>query len=264
MRSSRHRYFLLFHIIWTSLSLVGICGVSGIIIVAISYEAAADTLISPASTPANSRSSSKTFAAMSTASPPPPEGILVTKRDGSSIELSGLRWVIDHDIPESPSGVPTASGVEVSLDYVTRVELGTPSDKSWPVTITLLDGTSLIDSLGFKARRGLRIEGDTDLGYFKTTLDNVQSIVLRRKTAPKTVPQVLRSTQNVVVIENRTGTRTKVSEAIFRVRCSRGMWCCYGEKADGIPVTDGLNVALAKVKVVEVGEATAGKPEMSI
>jgi len=199
-----------------------------------------------------------------TSSPTPaPAMFLLTKRDGTNIQLSSISWGLIGQFNSaqfsSPTGVPTASGVEVSFDYITRVEFGIQSNTSWPVTITLLDGNVLKDDLGFKARLGLNVSGKTDLGTFETNLTNVQTIALQRATAPKAVPDVPPSTQSLAVIENRGGTRTKVSGLTFRTRCVLGWTCCYGDSISGIPLVSGINVDPARIKLIEVGEVAEGK-----
>jgi hypothetical protein len=199
-----------------------------------------------------------------TASPTPAPAVFVlTKRDGMTIQLTSFNWSISSYYPSyeehTPGGIPMASGVEVSTDYVTRVEFGTKTESSWPVTITLLDGTPLKDELGFKRAFGLRISGDTDLGSFQTSLEDVQTIVVERKSAPKTVPDAPPG-GGAVVIETRRGTRTKVSGLKFDTRCVNGLRCCYGDTLSGIPLTTGLNADPGRIKAVQVGQVAEGKP----
>ena len=76
---------------------------------------------------------------------------------GKSYELSSIEWEITSRELEytqkDPKGVPTARGLEIYLRFVSKVEFGTRSDKSWPVTITLLDDSTIKEELGFKAQK---------------------------------------------------------------------------------------------------------------
>lgn len=197
---------------------------------------------------------------------PTPLTYVVTTRSGKSTELTTLSWVITGSYPSyeqsSPQGVPLASGVEVALGHVSRVEFTGAAGSAAPTgaIVTLTNGTVLRDDLGFKVRFGLKITGNTDLGSFEAPLSDVQSITVQRKGPPKAIPGGPPSTSNVAVIENARGARTRVSGLSFRVRCVRGILCCYGETLSTVPLEGGIGVDLGRIKVVEVGEVTAGKP----
>lgn len=218
------------------------------------------TAIRPTVTPPGAR-------ATATRTPTPtPSTYVVTTRSGKSTELTSLDWVITGYYASyeqtRPQGVPLASGVEVSLDYVSRVEFTGAAGSAEPTgaIVTLTDGTVLRDDLGFKVGFGLKISGKADLGSFEVPLSDVQAITVQRKGSPKAIPGGLPSPSNVAVVENAKGERTRVSGLSFRVRCVRGVLCCYGERLSTVPLEGGVGVDLGRIKVIEVGEVTAGKP----
>jgi hypothetical protein len=137
------------------------------------------------------------------------------------------------------------------------------------VTITLVDGKVLKDNLGFKAD-GCKVKGQTDLGSYETLLSDVRTIVLQRKTAPKSIPQMpppfetydSPAAKTVFLIETRSGMHTKASGFEFYVQCS-GYYInvFYGYRSPFVPVVGGLNIDLTKIKLLEViGPVQAGKP----
>ncbi len=185
---------------------------------------------------------------------------------GEEFQASSLVLEMPNSHLNDPGySIPTASGVEISLDYVKQVEFGEPEEGwysnpftgTWPVRITLLDGTTLEENVGYKADYGIAVYGTTEMGELEIPLEDVWKIVLERESAPQSVPTSPPSSRTIVNVVTRYGASIMVSNPYFYTRCSREsfpfVYCCYGDRVDSIPV-EGLNVDLTKVKKAEFGD----------
>jgi hypothetical protein len=186
----------------------------------------------------------------------------VTTRDGQEVALSQLSWSLDSYTVDDPQGIPTSRGVEVSLDYVKEAEFGQPEEEwgshaftaSWPVTITLLDGSVLKDNMGYKAANAsLSIHGAWALGDFEALISQVRKITVKRASAPKDVPSTP-GTHNILTVGTRAGISVQVAGWTLHTRCVHYPWCCYGDRVDGVPVAGGLDVDFQTVQAAEFGQ----------
>jgi len=116
----------------------------GLQVLAVGCKSAGDRNVSGTAEAASPGAAAATSAAGG--EPTPPEAIPLTTKTGQSFRLSSYNWDLSH--APNLGGVPTASGLEIPMNYVSRVEFGVRSDKwsandpatgSWPVTITLLE-----------------------------------------------------------------------------------------------------------------------------
>ena len=195
---------------------------------------------------------------------------VVTSRDGEEVELStlGFDFVQKYPFENDALGIPTASGVEVSLDYVKEAEFGEleegwdryPFTVRWPVTMTLLDGSILRDNVGYKAPHlfasGEEILGpgdDTVYPYYYRALSEVRKITVERASAPDEVPSTAGIT-NTVAVFTRAGARVEVAAWSLRARCIYQGWCCYERRIEGIPITGGLDVGHEDMQAAEFGQ----------
>jgi hypothetical protein len=187
--------------------------------------------------------------------------VLLTTYDGQEVRLNNLRWpFIGGDAfytERQPNGVPTGRGVEVRLDYVTLAEFGvaTPVGAAWPLTLTLTDGTVLHDNLGWKAREGLEVRGDTDLGSFETSLENVRQISVQRTTEPDALPSEPPPGERITITtqDGTTSTLYRACGLAFRSICTHGIMCCYGRELSDLPLVGGLEMSPKFVRSVELG-----------
>jgi hypothetical protein len=200
-------------------------------------------------------------------SPAPPSTPLfprfkVITRRGAEIEMTGMGLAMNsaneytfytHD---APRGIPLANGLEVSLDYISRVEYcGDNAAAQCEVVITLVDGSEL-RNYASNWKRDVTVSGhwvidQPEFGSFDGSLLDIRSIEIERDSAPELIPAVPPSTFNPATVVYPDGSRLDVGNLQFTVRCISGLRCCYGDTVSALPTVEGYNIDFSKVKEIE-------------
>lgn len=179
-----------------------------------------------------------------------------------------------------PQGIPMASGVEISFDYISQVDFGIPTSDwdsvpqavsspepllnpsgelvlpdlpsglgSWPVSITLTDGTKISSSLGFKAHHKLHLTGNSNYGFLDISLADIQQIAIKRTVTPRAIPSQPVG-ENQVIIETLGGEVVSIAYPRLFTTCMYDVYCCHGEDFNALPL-EGADVLLDDIKSAE-------------
>lgn len=220
---------------------------------------------------------------------PAPITYLATTRAGQELHfrrvlLEANEYVAFHT-EGVPQGIPLANGVEVSFDYISQVDFDLPTSDwdsvlrsattpeplvnpdgevvlpdlisdsgSWPVTLTLTDGSKILTSLGFKAHHKIHLTGDSAYGFLDVSLTDIQKIVIQRTTDPKPIPSQP-SGDNLITVETSGGETVSIAYPKLFTTCMYDVYCCHGEDLTSLPLESG-NIPLGDVRSIEFsGEA---------
>ncbi|HVO69884.1 MAG TPA: hypothetical protein VMT24_07560 [Aggregatilineaceae bacterium] len=196
---------------------------------------------------------------------PPPTSLFprfkVITRRGAEIDMTGL-WLGINQADEyefythdAPRGIPLANGLEVSLDYISRVDYCEDSTAAQcEVVIALVNGTELRNYAG-NWKRSVTITGhwvidQLEFGSFDGNLLNIKSIEIQHDSAVP-IPAVPPSTFNPATVIYPDGSSLDVGNLQFTVRCISGVMCCYGNTVGALPTTEGYSIDFSKVKEIE-------------
>jgi hypothetical protein len=92
----------------------------------------------------------------------------VTPREGAAFEFAGLR-------ADGSKTLPLGSGLKVSFDKIKEIAFGEETDGQVPVTITIVDGRTIDDTVD----SGIELTGDTVLGTFSLSVKDIKQVVLQ-------------------------------------------------------------------------------------
>jgi hypothetical protein len=192
---------------------------------------------------------------------PAPETFLVTTRAGQEVRLKYIRmepneYVAFHT-ESAPYGIPMASGVEISFKYISQVDFGLPSPDwetgsqaaTWPVTITLTDGTQITGNLGFKAHHQIHVFGDMAAGTLDAHLFDVQKIAIQRTSTPAPIPTDV-SGENPISIETVSGETVRVVYPRVFTNCMYDVYCCHYDDITSLPLL-GADIPLNEIQTME-------------
>lgn len=185
-----------------------------------------------------------------------------------------------------PQGIPVASGVEISFDYISQVDFGNPASDwdsapqanatpkplinpsgevvlpdlisavgNWPVTITLTDGSVVSTSLGFKAHHKIHLTGDSNYGFVDIPLTDFQKLVIERTTNPGPIPSQPAG-ENLITVETLSGDVVSVAHPRLFTTCMYDVYCCHGEDLTALPL-EGADISLDDIKSVEFMDGIA-------
>ena len=237
------------------------------------------------STPLNSIVVDSTFTALpiktliptypsTQASPTPAATVyLINTRAGQTLYFNRLKLepndYVAYHTEAVPQGIPLKNGVEVSFDYILRVDFGAPSPDwdassaaaNWPVTIILTDGSKIESSLGFKAQHLIHVTGQSSMGTVDLQLVDINSLVIKRTTPTIAIPQ---APQGMQLFNVKTAVDEPVAVADIKVfaRCMYEVYCCHDESLTSLPVTGGADIILNSVQSVSF--AGGDKVEVSL
>jgi hypothetical protein len=199
--------------------------------------------------------------------------VLVTTRMGQELTFETFRVepneYVSFHTEALPQGLPMASGVEISYDYISQVDFGQSSADwdsvnpaknnlspqfvggvgTWPVTVTLTDGTQIRSSLGFKAHHQLHFTGTSNYGYLDFNLADVQKLAIRRISTPVVIPKEPSGSDLFNVHTTQGDTIRVTSPKIFTI-CMYEVYCCYEETLKAIPIQGGKDVLLNELKTI--------------
>ncbi len=221
---------------------------------------------------------------------PYPVTYFATTRAGQELQFRRVMFEANEYVAfhtESvPQGIPVASGVEISFDYISQVDFGNlssdwdsvpqtgssaeplvnPSGEvvlpdsplgqgSWPVTITLTDGSTISTSLGFKAHHKIHLTGDSNYGFLDIPLADFQKIVIKRRTAPRLIPSQPAG-DNSIAVETLSGDIVSITYPKLFTTCMYDVYCCHGEDLTSLPL-EGTDILLDDIKSVEFSNEIA-------
>jgi hypothetical protein len=195
---------------------------------------------------------------------PNPEIILLTTRVGLEVGLNFFRmepneYVAFHT-ESTPDGIPMANGVEVNFKYISQVDFDLPStdwntdsqSTTWPVTITLTDGTKISGSMGFKAHHQIHVVGNTDFGAIDVHLTDVQKIVIRHANTPAPIPTDIRG-DNPITVETMSGDTVKVVYPRIFTNCMYDVYCCHYDDITSLPLPS-ADIPLSNIQSVDFSD----------
>jgi hypothetical protein len=221
---------------------------------------------------------------------PYPVTYLVTTRAGQELQfrrvmLEANEYVAFHT-ESVPQGIPLASGVEISFDYISQVDFGIPSSDwdslpgvasspeplvnpdgelvlpdlisntgYWPVTITLTEGSKISPSLGFKAHHKIHLTGDSSYGFLDIQLVDIQKIVIQRTTIPRPIPSQLTG-EDRITVETLGGDVVSIAYPRLFTTCMYDVYCCHGEDLTSLPF-EGGDILLDNIKSIEFSNGVA-------
>jgi len=231
---------------------------------------------------------------------PYPVVMFLTTRAGQELQfrsiIIGPYDYVAYHTEANPQGIPMENGVEISFDYITQVDFDLPSpdwdatptsgngpanasstDSSgkivlpdsptgsgtWPVTVTLTDGSKITGSLGFKAHHQLHVLGESHYGNIDMSLVDVQKIVMKRTSAPAPIPPEPLG-DDIIFVETVKGETIKVAYPRIFSLCMFDVYCCHGETIGDIPIQGGADIPLNTIKSVafsEPGSVTVTMPD---
>jgi hypothetical protein len=216
---------------------------------------------------------------------PFPAPYLVTTHAGQELQFRSIllepnEYVAFHT-ESVPQGIPMASGVEISLDYISQVDFGKPTSDwdsapqassspallinpsgevvlpdlssglgSWPVTITLTNGSTISSSLGFKAHHKIHLTSDSNYGFLDIALTDIQKIVIKRITAPRSIPSQPTG-DNPITIETSNGDIVTITYPRLFTTCMYDVYCCHGEDLTSLPL-EGADILLKDIRSVKL------------
>lgn len=159
--------------------------------------------------------------------------------------------------------------MEINYNYISQVDFGQPSTDwdpvypakdnlspqfvggvgTWPVTVTLTDGTQIRSSLGFKAHHQLHFPGTYNYGYLDFNLVGVQKIAIRRISTPVAIPKELSGSDQITVHTTQGDTVRVALPKIFTI-CMYEVYCCHEETLQAIPIEGVKDVLLSELKSI--------------
>lgn len=213
-----------------------------------------------------------------------PVTYLATTRAGQELQFRRIMFeaneYVAFHMESVPQGTPVASGVEISFDYISQVDFGNPSldwasaphasnsleplinpsgevvlpdsplgRGTWPVAITLTDGSEISTSLGFKAHHKIHLTGDSDHGFLDIPLEDFKKIVINRATNPKPIPSQPNG-DAPITIETLSGEIVAITYPRLFTTCMYDVYCCHGEDLTSLPL-EGEDILLNDIKSVE-------------
>ncbi|MBI5953367.1 MAG: hypothetical protein HY865_17060 [Chloroflexi bacterium] len=218
---------------------------------------------------------------------PYPVTYLATTRAGQELQfrrilLEANEYVAFHT-EGVPQGIPLASGVELSFDYISQVDFGIPASDwdslpeavslpeplvnpdgevvlpdlisdsgNWLVTITLTDGSKISTSMGFKAHHKIHLTGDSNYGFLDISLTDIQKIVIQRTADPKPIPSQP-SGDNLITVETSGGDVVSIAYPKLFTTCMYDVYCCHGEDLTSLPL-EGSDILLDDIRSVEFSD----------
>jgi hypothetical protein len=221
---------------------------------------------------------------------PYPVTYLATTRTGQELQfrrimLEANEYVAFHT-EGVPQGIPIASGVEISFDYISQVDFGDPTSDwnfasqasaspeplinpsgelvlpdliselgNWPVTITLTDGSQISTSLGFKAHHKIHLTGDSNYGFLDIPLVDFQKIIIKRTADPKPIPSQPTG-EGSITIKTVSGDIVSIAYPRLFTTCMYDVYCCHGEDLTSLPL-EGADILLDDIKSVEFSNEIA-------
>jgi hypothetical protein len=201
----------------------------------------------------------------------------------SSIMLEPNEYVAFHT-ESIPQGIPIASGVEISFDYISQVDFGKPSSDwdsfpqtnhsqepltnpsgevvlseapanlgIWPISITLTDNSIIKTSLGFKARHQIHLSGNSNYGYLDILLTDILKIKIEHTAESKSIPSQLIG-GNPIIIETLSGDMVSIANPRLFTNCMYNVYCCHGEDLSALPL-EGTDILIQDIKSVRFSKA---------
>ncbi len=221
---------------------------------------------------------------------PYPVAYVVTTRAGQQLQfrrilLEANEYVAFHT-QGVPQGIPIASGVEVSFDYISQVDFDSPSPDwdsafqtagfseplvnssgevvlpdlisdtgSWPVSITLTNGSIIFTGMGFKAHHKIHLTGDSDYGFLDIPLADIQSISIARAAAAHPVPNRPPG-KYAITVRTADGGAVSIAYPKLFATCMYDVYCCRGEDLTSLPL-ESADVPLDKIKSLRLSNQVA-------
>jgi hypothetical protein len=179
-----------------------------------------------------------------------------------------------------------SSGVEISFDYISQVDFGTPTSDwdsapqassspaplinpsgevvlsdspfgvgSWPVTIAFTDGSKISSSLGFKAHHKIHLTGDSNYGFLDITLTDIQRITIKRAIVFKPISS-RPDGDNPIIIETSSGDIVTITYPRLFTTCMYDVYCCHGEDLTILPL-EGADIPFNDIKSVKFSDGIA-------
>jgi hypothetical protein len=215
---------------------------------------------------------------------PYPVTYLVTTRAGQELQFRSImlepnEYVAFHT-ESIPQGIPMASGVEISFDYISQVDFDRPTSDwdsalqvssspepltnpfgevvlpdsptgvgNWPVTLTLSDGSKISSSLGFKAHHQIHLTGNSNYGFLDILLTDIQKIVISRTTAAGPIPSQPDG-EDPITIETLSDDIVFITYPRLFTTCMYDVYCCHGEDLTSLPF-EGADILLDDIKSVK-------------
>ncbi|MCE1253034.1 MAG: hypothetical protein LWX83_05735 [Anaerolineae bacterium] len=178
---------------------------------------------------------------------PAATSFVVTTRAGQELYFNQLflepNEYVAYHTEAMPQGIPLKNGVEVALDYILRVDFGSPSPgwesnaagANWPVSIILTDGSKLDGSLGFKAHHQIHLTGQSSMGSVDLQMADIDSLVVKRTLAAKAIPSTPPGEQ-ALQVKTVGGETVQISTFKIFARCMYEVYCCHDETLSALPL----------------------------
>ena len=109
--------------------------------------------------------------------------------------------------------------------------------------------------LGFKAHHKIHLTGDSNYGFLDISLTDIQKIVIKRTTAPRSIPSQPAG-DNQITIETLNGDIVSIAYPRLFTTCMYDVYCCHGEDLTSLPL-EGADILLDDIKSVEFSNGIA-------